>query len=218
MCANIEYPLLPTQRIKRLVSKHSAGCGLSLDVGCGKGVYFNSFKNELIGLDLTLSFLKEAKKNSSGKRRVSLILGDIRYLPFIDKIFDFILCSQVIEHLQGEYEKKAICELERVSKGRIQIDIPNTGFLPELQRHILFKESCKDISSPNASPLYHHSVWTVKKLKAEGFEVRGCLGWVTRERFNMRFLCDLYDMLAWYIPWMAGTVIAIKYISTPIPS
>jgi len=193
---------------KKLISKYSHG--LSLDAGCGKGVYFDSFKGEVIGLDITLSFLREAKGQKS------LILGDVRYLPFRERIFDFVLCSEVIEHIE-EYEgKKAMRELERVAGGRIEVDTPNSGFWPELLRFLVFRKPYKRSLPTNPSPLLHHSSWTAKKSKLEGFDVRGCLGWVTRERIKIQFLCDLYDALVWYIPWLAGTIIGIKYVRTHV--
>jgi len=51
-----------------------------------------------------------------------------------------------------------------------------------------------------------------KKLKLEGFDVRGSIGWTTRERIKLDFLWDLYDVIAWYIPQIAGNIIGIKYI------
>jgi len=202
-----EYPLLPTKKIEKLVSEYSNG--LCLDAGCGKGVYFDSFKGEVIGLDVTLSFLKEI----TAKDKNYLILGDIRFLPFRDRIFDFILCSQVIEHLQEHEARKAIRELERVARGRVQVDMPNQGFLPKFLRLLIFREPRKRPLPTDLYPLLHHSSWTKKKLELLGFDVRGCLGWVTRNRIKIQFLCDLYDSLVWWIPWMAGTIIGIKFLS-----
>lgn len=207
---NIRYYLFPTKKIQKLIFQNSTG--LSLDAGCGEGIYFNSFKNQVIGIDITLELLKKAKNKCNEK--INLVLGDTIFLPFKDKVFDFILCSNVMEHIQDNEVKKAIHEFERVSKGVIQIDVPNSAFLPELLRRILFRESCKVINTHNKSPLYHHSIWTVQKLKNMGFFVRGCLGWVTRERIKFSFICDVYDIFTWNIPWIAGTIIGIKYIKT----
>lgn len=155
-------------------------------------------------MDITLSLLKEAKDNFPRSKKVSLVLGAVRFLPFRDRAFNFILCSSAIEHLQEDDTKKAICELERSAKGRIQIDVPNTGFLPELLRHILFKESCKDISSSKASPLYHHSVWTIKKIKGRRFRGEGVFRLVNqRTRQNsicrqlIRYICLVHSMDSW---------------------
>jgi SAM-dependent methyltransferase len=205
-----DYALAPTKKIAKLVSRYSRG--LSLDAGCGKGVYFGFYKGTVIGLDVNPVFLKIAKNNFPKNKNVFLILGDVRFLPFKDRVFDFILCSQVIEHLSEYDARKAIRELERVARGLIIVDTPNVSFIPEFVRKIIYGKSSNLNSSLNPSPLYHHSIWTIKKLKLEGFDVRGSIGWTTRERIKLDFLWDLYDVIAWYIPQIAGNIIGIKYI------
>ena len=50
------------------------------------------------------------------------IVGDLRCLPFQDKSFDVVLCSQVLEHV---YETRpCMSELRRVTKQLCVIDIP----------------------------------------------------------------------------------------------
>ncbi len=56
-----------------------------------------------------------------------LVLGDAEYLPFRDRCFDYVICSQVFEHLADP--ELAAAELQRVAaKGRI--DTP--GYFSEM--------------------------------------------------------------------------------------
>jgi len=69
-----------------------------------------------------------------------------------------------------------------------------------------------NLITPNTSPIYHHSVWTKKKLESFGFQVTGCLGSVTRRRIKFQLLGDIYDFFAKYFPLLAGTLIGVKYV------
>lgn len=71
-----------------------------LDVGCGRGktteLLFRNREASIIGIDQFVRYLQEAKE-----RRIYrvLIRGDVRYLPFKEKVFDVAICFDVLEHL-----------------------------------------------------------------------------------------------------------------------
>lgn len=200
------YELGTTKKVKELVRKYSNG--LSLDAGCGKGVYCDSFNGSVVGLDIYLSFLKGEVKNVAHSKHLHLILGDVRVLPLRDSVFDYVLCSEVIEHLYEDDAKKAIREFERVCVhgGIIQVDTPNMGFLLKALRKIFYGRSKDDVKFKlDESPLRHRTLWMKRKLESEGFCVKGCLGWVTRKRIKFDFLADFYDLFVWSIPSIAGS-------------
>jgi len=103
-----------------------------LDVGCGRGFYvfgcslFNFIK-EIHGLDNNDEYLKIAKRNCVDKR-IKLRKGNAYSLPYPDKYFDFIICSEVLEHLKND--NKGLQELHRVlkPKGTLIITVPNKNF------------------------------------------------------------------------------------------
>lgn len=205
-----EYELGTTKAVKELVRKYSDG--LSLDAGCGKGAYFDSFNASVVGLDIYLPFLK-GTKNVAQSKHVHLVLGDVRALPFRDSVFDYVLCSEVIEHLYEGDARKAIREFKRacVHAGIIQVDTPNTNFLLTVLRKIFYGRSKDDVKFKlDENPLSHHSLWTKRKLESEGFCVKGCLGWVTKKRIVFDFIADFCDLFVWNIPIIAGTLIGIK--------
>ena len=96
-----------------------------LDAGCGKGYTGESIYKlckQYYGLDFSSSAIKIAKSRvPKGK----FWEGSLRKLPFKDKFFDLIVCSEVLEHIPLYNE--AIKEISRVIKkgGTILITTPN---------------------------------------------------------------------------------------------
>lgn len=94
-----------------------------LDVGCGDGYllhclsHLNSSKT---GVDMNSARLKRAQERVPD---VTFIKGDVYKLPFKDKTFDVVICSEVLEHL--EHPEKALKELKRVAKQKIIVTVPN---------------------------------------------------------------------------------------------
>lgn len=81
--------------------------GLVLDVGCGTG-YHLSFFPEIIGIDISKSMLKHAKK-----RKKPLVICSGEKLAFKDKTFDGIVCFSVLNFCNAE---KTVKEISRVIK------------------------------------------------------------------------------------------------------
>ena len=96
-----------------------------LDAGCGTGCFSDFFINEyanVISADTSIIMLKLFReKNHNAK----IINADIFNLPFKNKSFDLINCSEVLTHLR-EY-KRPLAEFKRILKsdGIITIDIRN---------------------------------------------------------------------------------------------
>lgn len=91
-----------------------------LDVGCGDGRIVNRLQGKyekICGLDISNNALKNVK--------TSKVQGSIEKLPFSDNSFDLLICAEVLEHLPYPIYKKAIKEVERVSKKYILISVPN---------------------------------------------------------------------------------------------
>ena len=96
-----------------------------LDAGCGEGFTLAKLKEKGIGkkftgVDASKDAIELSKKINPD---LSLDLGNIYKLPFKDKSFDLVLCTEVFEHLDNS--KKALKELARVSKKYIFLSVPN---------------------------------------------------------------------------------------------
>jgi ubiquinone/menaquinone biosynthesis C-methylase UbiE len=67
--------------------------------------------------------------------------GDIRSLPYDDKVFDFVVCCSVLEHVESPLE--AVKELRRVCGGKLIITMDVTT--SERWNHTVDESVCKNI-------------------------------------------------------------------------
>jgi len=100
------------------------GFGGVLDVGCGKGYLLSRLQSphrELYGIDISPAVIKWAKVSAP---ETSLCVADVKNLPFKSDSFDWLICTEVLEHIEGD---EAIQECFRVLKsgGRALFTVPN---------------------------------------------------------------------------------------------
>ncbi len=81
---------------------------LILETGCGNGKTLSSLGPDVVGIDISPTAVKLAGS--------SALVGDIRFLPFKDEIFDIIICWHVLGHLSYAERKTAADEMLRVLK------------------------------------------------------------------------------------------------------
>jgi len=96
-----------------------------LDLGCGDGYWsiaLAKVAKHVYAIDQEKYFVNSAK-TFSRKRNISYIVGDACAIPF-NKCFDFIWCSQVIEHVHDD--RKVFQEMKRVLKPEGLIFITTT--------------------------------------------------------------------------------------------
>lgn len=148
--------------------------GSCLDAGSGAGHYLDFLAERfsaVVGLEFSKAGIKKSKSN--GKKKPAIINGSLLdILPFQNERFDFILCSETLEHL---YElNKVLPELKRVlkSKGLLLVTVPNfTKLSFEYLREII---SGKDPTHVHRYPfcrweriLSKH--FTIKKISSSSF-------------------------------------------------
>jgi ubiquinone/menaquinone biosynthesis C-methylase UbiE len=101
-------------------------CDSFADIGCGTGEYLGfsrRFVHEVDGVDLSSRYLRRCKKwNPDG-----LVASNVKLLPFRDKAFDCVLCSEVIEHVKELDE--SVDEVLRIARKFVLISTPNHGIL-----------------------------------------------------------------------------------------
>jgi hypothetical protein len=73
-------------------------------------------KIDLISIDLP------RRVNNADKIR--LVFANVRSLPFLDRQFDLVLCTEVLEHLATDTLVKAVAELIRVSRKYVLVSVP----------------------------------------------------------------------------------------------
>lgn len=102
-----------------------------IDLGCGTGYYLFLLsslpvKLYLTGFDNDKEALKEAKAKLS--KKIKFIQGDLHKMPFKDNLFDKVVLSEVLEHL--EKDGVAVKEIFRILKpgGILVISVPSQNF------------------------------------------------------------------------------------------
>lgn len=115
--------------IKKLINYKDK---IGLDVGSANGAFAIELAKcgakKVYGIDIAKRFVENARKKATELkiRNVEFKQADARELPFKDETFDFVICTEVLEHVPNF--KKAICEIKRVLKpnGEFLITVPNS--------------------------------------------------------------------------------------------
>jgi demethylmenaquinone methyltransferase/2-methoxy-6-polyprenyl-1,4-benzoquinol methylase len=90
-----------------------------LDLGCGTGFLFSCIKDKaglVVGADLSIKALREAKKRTKNMANVVLVCADVDNTPFLDNIFDKVFAFTVIQNMPQPLE--TLTEMKRVSKAQ----------------------------------------------------------------------------------------------------
>ena len=120
--------LRPNHRIReKIIKKYLREAeGLVIDIGCSSGRYLNE---SMIGADISIEKLKKAKS----KLLVNLDVED--YLCFRENSFDFVLFSEVLEHLRNPV--KALENIFDILKpsGKLLLTTPH-----KLRRSVEYEE------------------------------------------------------------------------------
>ena len=138
--------VFPLKRLRRDVAELS-GVGPAsrvLDVATGTGAQAVAFAEtgaEVVGIDLSESMLRIARRKSGG-RNVTLGIADARELPFEDAHFDVCCVSHGLHEMPVSVRQQALLEMARVTKRNGKLVIVDYA-LPE---------------NPIASKLVYHLV------------------------------------------------------------
>lgn len=106
-----------------------------LDVGCGEGFVAAFLKKRMpethiTGVDLSETALAYARQHFG--QCATFQQADIYQLPFPDQVFDTVVCSEVLEHLDDP--DRAMRELKRVARRYVVITVPLEPYFRWLNR------------------------------------------------------------------------------------
>lgn len=90
---------------------------LILDIGCGTGFLFYHIKEAtklLMGIDISLKLLKEAKKRTKNLSNIAVIRADADNTPFPNHVFNRIFAITLLQNMPDP--KKTISEMKRIGK------------------------------------------------------------------------------------------------------
>lgn len=125
--------------------------GSVLDVGCGPAIFTKELitkKFIIYSVDLSLEMLKKAKIISGNGENLFWSNSQIEELPFVDNVFDVVLCIGVIAYSTNTVN--ALSEITRILKpgGVLIIQCSNslapTPFMVSIKDFILFKLRLRD--------------------------------------------------------------------------
>lgn len=111
-------------RLKETVTLIPVDAHSILDVGCGNGFLVNELTGRYSG-----RFVRITALDSSGEAlkhvKCEKVKGSAAELPFEDGSYDLVTALEVLEHLQEEDFKRALWEIQRVSRKYIIVSVPN---------------------------------------------------------------------------------------------
>ena len=165
-----------------------------LEVGGGSMGISRFLNFNITGCDINFDKSKISNK-------VNYVKGDVRNLPFEDDSFDFVISSDMIEHIKEEDREKAIKELVRVAKKYVLVGFPcgekahnyeskyfNLGKKLIGREHKWIKEHMEN-GLPNEDKIKEYlKNCDYKILKNSNLNL-----WICNELFNPYF---------WFIPWI----------------
>lgn len=132
-----------------------------LDIGCGSGWLSKTF--ETIGIDLNL--LQEKGKGDD----IQNLIGDAHFLPFKSQTFDFVILSEVLEHVKNPLMVLREANFVLKRKGIALISVPNGRglymlFATKLPEILLKRKIHNAINFINLD-------WLAESIKAVNFMV-----------------------------------------------
>jgi ubiquinone/menaquinone biosynthesis C-methylase UbiE len=101
---------------------------LILDAGCGTGelsVMAKEMGGEVVSIDFSKTYLKRVSRNVGNR-----VCASLTHLPFKEKSFDIVICTDVIEHVP-QYDR-VVEQLRSVSLKKIVLTAPCQGLLREV--------------------------------------------------------------------------------------
>lgn len=135
----------PTSSLNNAIGRAKFVCdwthgvyGNILNIGSGHGWYElflakETNSNLICGVDLDVKVLAAAKEFDSYKN-VTFKSGTALNLPYEDSLFDFVVCSEVIEHIPKKNEEIFFGEIYRVLRpgGTLFLTCPNYSFFANI--------------------------------------------------------------------------------------
>jgi SAM-dependent methyltransferase len=115
-------------RQKWFVEKILSPCsGLTIDLGCGQGLWSKKLKErgiQVIGVDSSMDRLIKCRAEGNND---DLVCASAANLPFASDSLDSVLFLETIEHMDEEQQDRSLKEIHRVLKprGLVVVTTPN---------------------------------------------------------------------------------------------
>ena len=155
-----------------------------LDVACGPARLYDIYRDyHPVSCDLSFEMLEEF---SAGHPEAELVRADAAALPFASRSFDLVVAIRFLAHLRGEYRRRVLDELVRVSRRYVILDGRHRYNLRFFSRWLR-----RRLRLSHADKLRHTYGQFRAELSAAGLHVREfrSVGWGLSARFVM--LCEI---------------------------
>ncbi len=149
-----------------------------LDIGCGSGnitIPLAFLGYQMVGIDISPGEIENAERKKSRRDNPTFLIGDAENLGIAERAsFDFVICTEVLEHLH--HPEKALNSIDKALKeaGILIASVPN-GYGPYslVSDHLRNKLARKIF--PRLERSYHFQSFTSKRIKRlmseAGFDV-----------------------------------------------
>ncbi|MCB0727702.1 MAG: methyltransferase domain-containing protein [Ignavibacteriae bacterium] len=133
---NFAFRYIEQKRIEKLIeAAEIKESDKILEVGCGAGHILEKIsKGKLYGIDISEIQIERTRKRMGDKVELKKAPGE--NIPYEDKFFDKVLCSEVIEHVIDPRE--VLKEISRVMKddGILSLSIPNEDVINSTKKFL----------------------------------------------------------------------------------
>lgn len=133
---NFAFRFIEQKRIDKLIeAAEIKESDKILEVGCGAGHILEKVKKgKLYGIDISEIQIERTRKRMGDKVELKKAPGE--NIPYEDKFFDKVLCSEVIEHVIDPRE--VLIEISRVMKddGILSLSIPNEDVINSTKKFL----------------------------------------------------------------------------------
>ena len=217
----VAYHTRATPAVARVLEKLARTATVVLDLGSGRAPYLPFLYGDVICLDIFPQFLRDLRRAHGDRVRVHPICASATHIPIRAGAADVVFASELIEHLEPIEARRALDEWPRLATQWCVIDTPNgheDSLLTRLRHLVYGTRSMTAVEHRELPELDHHSTFSPDDFRAAGYECHGSIGWVSRTRFRLGPLWDVYDALAWHFPTIAGTLIAVRRGGAPASS
>jgi ubiquinone/menaquinone biosynthesis C-methylase UbiE len=167
-----KYPMAEdAEKVRKDATVAMVVGGRILEIGSGTGLITEDLakKGELFATDISMTYLEQVKTRVPG---ITLVRLDAHKLPFGDQFFDFVVMTDVLEHVLVPC--KVLEEVHRVlrSKGKFILGVPNTLNFSNVFKHLRGFKPYKLLQYADAHISFYDPAGLFQLLAANRFEVK----------------------------------------------
>lgn len=156
----------------QFAAKYVRSTDTVLDIACGEGTgtaFLAEYAKKAVGADISERYIRRCKEKYAENRKVSFVCSDVFDLKFEEGMFDVIVSSHTMEHVEDDVEFLSRLWTWLRKGGLLVLEVP-----------LLVQYPFKDIGRPlNPQHIREYSVSELEKLLASKFLIEERFG-VTR--------------------------------------